>query len=70
MTRREQELWAIAEATLTPKQLTVCRLVWIRHLSIRKTAIVLEISPSTVTSHLRTARRNIAATIAQRKDAA
>jgi DNA-binding CsgD family transcriptional regulator len=71
MTRHtEADLWQIAETVLTDRQLHVCRLIWVRRLSIRQTALILDVSPSTVTSHLRTSRRRIAAAITLRKDTA
>jgi DNA-binding CsgD family transcriptional regulator len=50
MTRREQELWAIAEEILTVKQLTVLR-HWLDGHSIRHIAITLGLAEATVRGH-------------------
>jgi DNA-binding NarL/FixJ family response regulator len=49
----------IARTTLTPKQLRVYELHY-RGLSKRNIALALDLSPSTVQTHLENARRNIA----------
>jgi DNA-directed RNA polymerase specialized sigma24 family protein len=59
-TYTDTELWAIAQQVLTAKQLHVCRLLWLRGFSIRRTAQLLDIAPSTVTDHERAAKRRLA----------
>lgn len=65
----DDQLWNIAETVLTPRQLHVARLIWKRNTSIRQAATMLDVSPSTITAHLKAARRRIAKEL-ERKAAA
>lgn len=66
---KESELWHIAEQVCTQRQLDVCRLLWLRQLSYRQTATMLDIAPGTVQAHERSARRRITAALEERKAA-
>jgi len=63
-----RDVWKVAAATLTAKQLHVYELTHRHNLSLRQISLALDISVSTVRTHLEAANRKMAAAL--RKQAA
>jgi DNA-binding CsgD family transcriptional regulator len=59
----DAKLWKVAAAELTPKQLHVYELTHRHRLSLRQISLALDISVSTVRTHLESADRKMSAAL-------